>query len=81
MSTGRTTVSAMIEVPSEQIGEELFIVCVAFSYKENAEAALRLLKEKGIDASICELQPPQEDEDPDDAPDGDPFYFSSGVSW
>ena len=75
MNTERSTERVTIDI-EEPIGN--YLVCVEFNFEENAEAAVRLLKSKGIEAKLYELR---SNDDPDDAPDGDPYYFSAGMAW
>lgn len=45
------------KLPITEIRGGNYLVCVAFTYKESAVAALEILKQKGIEASLCELRP------------------------
>lgn len=55
MNYEKTSVSATIEIPSDHAKDGLYVVCVAFRLRENAEAATRILKRNGIETSICEI--------------------------
>lgn len=74
MKIEKTSVNAKIEVPACEVGDGLWIVAVAFRFKENAETAINMLRSSGIDASLTEI-PPEDPEDPEDP------YFTFGMRW
>ncbi len=51
------TETVKFELPITELRGGNYLVCVAFTYKESAKAALEILKSKGIEASLCELRP------------------------
>lgn len=53
--------SAKIEVPKDIVEDGLYVVCIAFRLRENAEAAARMLLTSGIKAEICELRSEEAD--------------------